>query len=199
MKTPRVKPPPNAFSMVELLVSLAITGLVIVGAGSLWGESSRMFQQLRLRNNQEAVVDDDIAAMEDLAYRYTCCPGTCTIDAAVIAASATCAGQGGDGKPHVGTEYYYFPYYAPIASYQPTPGNIQSVENLCSSGTLVDGLVTALKNAPLTDTSYNKTGIPLKRTVVVDNALLHRIRVDYTGTNLQRSTMLVPTAARWCP
>jgi hypothetical protein len=38
----------------------------------------------------------------------------------------------------------------------------------------------------------------LTRLVVVDNASLHRVRVDYTGTNLQRSSMVVPTAARWC-
>jgi type II secretory pathway pseudopilin PulG len=70
----------NGFSLVEVVVSAAITGLVILGVANLWGQSSKMFQQLRQRNSQEALIEEDIATMEDLAYRYTCCPGSCTID-----------------------------------------------------------------------------------------------------------------------
>jgi type II secretory pathway pseudopilin PulG len=102
----RLPPPANAFSLVEVVVSAAITGLVIMGVARLWGESSQIFQQLRKRNNQEALVEEDIARMEDLAFRYTCCPGSCTTQASTVAASATCKGEGGNGTPAIGTEYY---------------------------------------------------------------------------------------------
>lgn len=177
-------------------MSIAISGLVIVGAASLWGESSRLFQQLRVRNVQEAVVDEDIAVMEDLAYRYTCCPGSCTTDAATISGSLTCRGRDGNGIPSVGTEYYYFPYYPPTASTTP---NITLLEDLCRNGTLVNELVAALRVTPLKDSRLNHSGLPLTRTVVVDNPAAHRVRIDYAATNLKRSTMLVPTEARWCP
>jgi hypothetical protein len=50
-----------------VLVSAAITGLVILGVANLWGQSSQMFQQLRQRNSQEALIEEDTATMEDLA------------------------------------------------------------------------------------------------------------------------------------
>ncbi|MFY7696124.1 MAG: type IV pilus modification PilV family protein [Cyanobium sp.] len=188
----RPPPPANAFSLVEVVVSAAITGLVIIGVARLWGESSQMFQQLRNRNSQEALIEDDIATMEDLAYGYTCCPGSCTINPSIVAASPTCKGEAGNGIPSIGTEYYYFPYYSPLDTSTP---NIDAFEVLCTSGNLVTELASQLAAAPKSNL-FTKLG--LTRTVVVDNKDLHRVRVDYTGTNLQRSTMVVPTAARWC-
>ena len=188
----RPPPPVNGFSLVEVVVSAAITGLVILGVANLWGQSSKMFQQLRQRNSQEALIEEDIATMEDLAYRYTCCPGSCTIDPSVVAASPTCKGEAGNGTPAIGTEYYYFPYYSPTATTTP---NIDAFEVLCTNATLVTALVNQLAAAPKSK-AFTDRG--LTRSVVVDNASLHRVRVDYTGTNLQRSTMVVPTAARWC-
>lgn len=193
--------------MVEMLMSVVITSLVLAVAAGLWAINSRAFQQQRLRNDQEALVDNDIAALEDLAYRYTCCPGTCTTNATTIAASATCKGLNGTGTPKVGTEYYYFPYYAPTAASIP---NITSVQNLCTNGTLVSNLVTALKTAPLTTSNYAQAGQQLTRTVVAedppttgtppaDSSQSHRVRITYTGNNLSRSTIIVPMAARWCP
>jgi type II secretory pathway pseudopilin PulG len=188
----RPPPPANAFSLVEVVVSAAITGLVIIGVARLWGESSQMFQQLKNRNSQEALIEEDIATMEDLAYRYTCCPGSCTIDSATVAASSTCKGEAGNGTPAIGTEYYYFPYYPPLATSTP---NIDAFEALCTNGTLVTQLASQMAAAPKSSL-FTKQG--LTRSVVVDNASLHRVRIDYTGTNLQRSTMVVPTTARWC-
>ena len=188
----RPPPPPNGFSLVEVVVSAAITGLVILGVANLWGQSSKVFQQLRQRNSQEALIEEDIATMEDLAYRYTCCPGSCTTDPSTVAASATCKGEEGSGTPGVGTEYYYFPYYNNTA---PTTPNIDAFRALCINGTLVTELANQMAAAPKSN-AFTERG--LTRSVVVDNASLHRVRVDYTGTNLQRSTMVVPTAARWC-
>jgi type II secretory pathway pseudopilin PulG len=183
----RPPPPANAFSLVEVVVSAAITGLVIIGVARLWGESSQMFQQLRNRNSQEALIEDDIATMEDLAYRYTCCPGFCTTDPSVVAASPTCKGEAGNG-----TEYYYFPYYPPLATSTP---NIDAFEALCTNGTLVTQLASQMAASPKSSL-FTKQG--LTRSVSVDDDDLHRVRIDYTGSNLQRSTMVVPTTARWC-
>lgn len=191
--------PPNGFAMVEMLMSLVISALAIGVAATLWAASSKTFRDQRLRNDQEALVDNDIATMEDLAYRYTCCPGVCTTNAGAISGSTTCRGLGGTGTPQVGSEYYYFPYYSPTAT--PTPA-ITNMENLCRDGTLVNGLVTALQSAPFT----TPTGASLRswqaqptRTVVVDNPFVHRIRIDYSGNNLNRTTIIVPMVARWCP
>ncbi|MFM7169504.1 MAG: prepilin-type N-terminal cleavage/methylation domain-containing protein [Cyanobium sp.] len=199
--------PSNGFAMVEMLMSVVITSLVLAVVAGLWAINSRAFQQQRLRNDQEALVDNDIAAMEDLAYRYTCCPGSCTTNATTISASSTCKGVNGTGTPKVGTEYYYFPYYAANATSWP---NSDAVKILCDNGTLVTQLVTDLKNAPLTTSTYAQTGQQLTRTVVAedppttgtppaDSSQSHRIRITYTGNNFSRSTIIVPMAARWCP
>jgi type II secretory pathway pseudopilin PulG len=197
----RPPPPVNGFSLVEVVVSAAITGLVIMGVARLWGESSQIFQQLRQRNSQEALIEEDIATMEDLAYRYTCCPGSCTIDPSVVAASPTCKGKAGNGTPAIGTEYYYFPYYSPLDTSTP---NIDAFEVLCNNGALATALATELAKAPKTK-AFQDSKQGLTREVSVDDAGLHRVRVDYKGMNpngteiaLQRSTMVVPTAARWC-
>lgn len=190
----RRRHPANGFSLVEVVVSAAITGLVILGVANLWGHSNQMFQQLRQRNSQEALIEDDIAAMEDLAYRYTCCPGSCTTNPSTVNASPTCKGKGPNGTdtPDIGTEYYYFPFYVPTASATP---NIDAFRDLCKNGTLVTALSNQMAAAPKSK-AFTDRG--LTRSVVVDNGSLHRVRIDYTGTNLQRSTMVVPTAARWC-
>ena len=201
---PQLHRPPNGFAMVEMLMSVVITSLVLAVAAGLWGINTRAFQQQRLRNDQEALVDNDIAAMEDLAYRYTCCPGSCTTNATTIAASPTCKGLNGTGTPAVGTEYYYFPYYAPTTSSTSIP-NITSIENLCDNGILVTNLATTLS-------TYAQPGQQLTRTVVAEDpptnvpsppansSQSHRLRITYTGSNnLNRSTIIVPMAARWCP
>ena len=189
----RSPPPANGFSLVEVVVSAAITGLVILGVANLWGLSSQMFQSLRQRNSQEALIEEDIAAMEDLAYRYTCCSGSCTTDPSAVEAAATCKGEGGEGTPAIGTEFYYFPYYDRSDT---TPrSNVSAFGALCTNGTLVTALASQMASAPKSK-AFTERG--LTRSVAVDNGSLHRVRVDYTGTNLQRSTMVVPTAARWC-
>ena len=188
----RSPPPANGFSLVEVVVSAAITGLVILGVANLWGLSSQMFQSLRQRNSQEALIEEDIAAMEDLAYRYTCCSGSCTTDPSAVAASATCKGEEGEGTPAVGTEFYYFPYYNRTDT---SRANVTTLGTLCTNGTLVTALANQMASAPRSQ-AFTDRG--LTRSVVVDNGSLHRVRVDYTGTNLKRSTMVVPTAARWC-
>lgn len=190
----RRPPPPNGFSLVEVVVSAAITGLVILGVANLWGQSSKVFQQLRQRNSQEALIEEDVATMEDLAYRYTCCPGSCTTTSSIVGTSPTCMGEEGNGTPAIGTEYYYFPYYSNTATNTP---NIDAFKDLCKNGTLVTELANQMAAAPKSK-AFTDRG--LTRTVKVDenDKSLHRVRIDYTGTNLQRSTMVVPTAARWC-
>lgn len=196
----------RGFSLVELLVSVVIVGIVLAGLAVPWRIGSTAQQQSRLRNRQEAAIDDDIAAMQDLAYRYTCCPGFCTTDAATIAAAATCKGVGGAGTPAVGSEFYYFPYYAPAAATVPNTdtfaGSIDQAprdavyeDGLCHTGQLVQGLVAAMNAA----NHAELTSADLSRTVVVDDAGQHRIRLSYTGTDLSRVELLVPAVAGWCP
>ena len=199
-------PSSTGFTLVELLVSVAIVALALVGIAGPWGIGSTAFQRSRVRNNQEAAIDDDIAVMEDLAFRYTCCPGSCTTDSAVISAALTCKGVGGVGTPAVGSEYYYFPYYAPAASalanvdafagsVDQSPRDGVYENGACHTGQLVQGLVSVMSAAATTDL----VAADVTRSVVVDDAALHRIRLTYTGTNLSRVVLIVPAVAAWCP
>lgn len=194
------------FSLVELLVAIAIVGVAMIGIGRSWSLSSSTFQQSRDRNNQEAAIDDDLATMEDLAFRYTCCPGSCTTSAAVVAASSTCKGLGGSGTPAVGSEYYYFPYYAPAStsttnadtfagSVDASPRDGIYENGVCHTGALIANLVTAMGAADAARlTSFNVT-----RSVSADAAALHRVRIVYGGSDLQRVVLIVPAVAAWCP
>lgn len=196
----------SGFSLVEILLSVALLGIVLSGLVVSWRISSGAQQNSRAQNLRESVVDADLAVMEDLAFRYTCCPGSCTVDPALIAASATCKGVGGASTPQPGTEYYYFPYYAPAAASLPnveafagrtdqSPRDAVFEDGSCHTGALLDNLVTALTQADRS--ALDDAGVT--RTVAIESAMQHRLRLSYAGPAPIRMVLLVPAVAAWCP
>jgi prepilin-type N-terminal cleavage/methylation domain-containing protein len=169
----------RGFTLVELLVSTVLIGTVlgslavlpqIIGRGSL--ETGR-------RNTSQAAIDANLADLRLLANHFSCCSGNCVTSAA----PANCNGAG-PGNPN---------FYQPPAS---NPTAVAAFATACSTGTLAGTLQTALTSQIATPTQ--PPGIT--RTITVDNADAHRLRIQYTAPgNVERVAILSPVAAAFCP
>lgn len=173
------------FTMVEILIGVVLLLLAASGSAVLITVANRLLGTSTSQSNAQAAIDSDISRARRLAEDYTCCPGSCTADAATITAaraSGKCAGTANDST-------YYFPQQS---------NDVTGFDGVCANGTLTANLITAIQaQGTLSDIS---------RTVTVDDAsdpTSHRIRITYSGTNgnagITRVVKLVPTVAAWCP
>lgn len=173
------------FTLVEILIGVVMLALVASGSAMLITVANRMLGTSTSQNNAQAAIDSDISRVRKLAEDYTCCPGSCTSNAATITTargSGRCLGNANDST-------YYFPQLA---------ADIPAFTTACEAGTLTANLILAIQSiASLPDVT---------RTVMVDdNSDLssHRIRLIYSGTaantGIARVVKLVPTVAAWCP
>lgn len=174
------------FTLIEVVVGVALLAIVASGSAMLITVANSMLSISTSQNNTQAAIDSDISRARKLAEDYTCCPGSCTADAATIAAarsSGKCIGNANDST-------YYFPQQsADVATFTAT----------CVNGTLVNNLITAIQALG------NVSGVA--RTLAIDDSsdpTTHRLRITYSGSNLSNASIirvvkLVPTAAAWCP
>ncbi|MFM7311794.1 MAG: type II secretion system protein J [Cyanobium sp.] len=173
------------FTLLEVVVGIALLALVASGSTLLISVANRMLGTSTTQNNAQAAIDSDISRARKLAEDYTCCPGSCSADAATLSAarsSGRCLGNANDST-------YYFPQQS---------GDVDAFTTSCSNGTITANLITALQGlGTLADVS---------RTVAADDSAdptSHRIRITYSGTGsnagITRVVKLVPTVAGWCP
>lgn len=169
---------PQGFTIVEILVATVLIAIVTSMAAAVMIVSNRATSNSSTMGNAMAAIDNDISLIKTLSERYTCCSGTCTTDPATIAAATTkCEGS-------VGDSVYYFPR-ANNAS------EIASFQALCDSG-LTTNLIAAI--------NAQAQPVGVSRTAVDDgDATARRVRITYTGTNINRVVKVVPTVANWCP
>ena len=161
-----------------LLLVASGSAMLITAANSMLGTSTS-------QNNAQAAMDSDIARARKLAEDYTCCPGSCTTDAAVISAarsSGKCAGNVNDST-------YYFPQQS---------ADVDTFSSACANGTITTNLIASIQ--------AQGTLSGISRTVASDDSTdptSHRIRITYSGSGsasgISRVIKLVPTAAAWCP
>lgn len=175
----------GGFTLIEILVGVALLLLVASGSAMLISVANQMLGTSTSQNNAQAAIDSDISRVRRLSEDYTCCPGSCTADPATIAAARTggkCAGNSNDST-------YYFPQQV---------ADVTSFAAACNAGTVSTNLITAIQALA------SLSGIT--RTVATDDSsdpTTHRIRITYSGTGgnagINRVVKLVPTAAAWCP
>jgi prepilin-type N-terminal cleavage/methylation domain-containing protein len=174
------------FTLIEVVVGVVLLAVVAAGSAVLISVSNSMLTTSTSQSNTQAAIDSDISRARKLAEDYTCCPGSCTANAATIAAARTsgkCIGNANDST-------YYFPQQT---------ADVATFTSACASGTLTTNLITAI------EALGNVSGVT--RTMAVDDSsdpTTHRLRITYSGTNLRNSSIirvvkLVPTAAAWCP
>jgi len=175
----------RGFSLVEVLVSIVILGVLGAGVATILTGGNTALIGTRSTNQLEEAVDQDLARSKDLAFRMTCCSGSCNTDSVRTSPCSI--------DPSSNT--YYIPgkqnYYFPSSTLDTGETAITAFTAKCNKGTLVTELVSLIGNASL------RLGI--SRTFNTSQAASHRLTVVYSGATASRSYTLVPTLAAWCP
>lgn len=190
----------NGFTLAELLVGSTLLAIAVVGAASLMVSSNLTNRRNELSDRHEALIDDDISRVQELARRYTWCTGAATFD------GVQCNSVG------TGREDYYFPDLNSLNG----ATKIQSFVRACTTNTagvtpvrseLINALITELPLAKLTAVNNE-----LVRTAAVPDgpAEAQRILITYANlanadgspspkTTVTRIVLLRPPVADWCP
>lgn len=177
------------FTMVEILIGVVLLVLVASGSALLISAANSMLGTSTSQNDAQAAIDSDISRARKLAEDYTCCPGSCTADAATISTARSngqCLGNANDST-------YYFPQKDTVQN-----PDVTSFSNACANGTVTTNLISAIQALG--------TLSGITRTVAVDDAsdpTSHCLRITYSGSGgaagITRVVKLVPTVAAWCP
>jgi prepilin-type N-terminal cleavage/methylation domain-containing protein len=175
----------SGFSLVEVLVSIVILGALGAGVASILSGGNTALIRTRGTNQLEEAVDQDLARIKDIAFRMTCCSGSCTTE----------TGRSSPCSIDPSTNTFYTPgrqnYYFPDSTLDSGGTAINAFTAKCNNGTLVTELVSLIGNANL------PPGVT--RQFDTTQAASHRLTVTYSGATASRSYTFVPTLAAWCP
>ncbi len=190
----------DGFTMVEALVASVLISIVLLGTSLTLSVSNRANRAARMEQEMQRMIDEDIAAINDLNERYTCCPNTCTVDAAVIDAAkltGVCAPTAVVGGQN---------YYTPVQNVIPNNGTydtpMQGFRDACANGTLTNNLIAEFPPVPTMPVGGNLIRSNLAAALVDTDS--HRLQWTYTGSIngqvvLRRVVNMIPIVASWCP
>jgi type II secretory pathway pseudopilin PulG len=206
--------PANGFSLPEVLIGAVLVALAISGAVALLTSGTLNRNRTGTTDRHAALIDADVANIQELARRYTWCSGSASFS------GANCNGVG------PGSEDYYFPDLDeatgeqcsadPFDNTVPFDAGCTAFRNACLNttappaggllGPLISQIPTDVPAPELADIGVPvNRRVPITRVVAVDNAAAHRLRITYTyndGANptaVRRVVTLVPPVANWCP
>lgn len=183
----------EGFTIIELLIAGVLTALVVGGTATTLIIANRTSSRGGLQTKLETLIDQDLAAIRDLNDRFTCCPGSCTANAATI---ATAVASGSCSTSTAGNQNYYAPNQ-PLGT---ATTATQSFRTACIDATIATSLASEFPAVPAAPSGTTLT----RSTVTQVDAAAHRLQWTYTATvngstAITRVVNLVPTVAAWCP
>lgn len=196
---------PSGFTLIELMVAIAVTAIVVSGTALTWLTATRSSRKGGIDVQLDGLIDEDIARIQDLSNRFTCCPGTCTSDPDAIAAAVT---AGDCSTSAAQNEDYYAPRQTNSATDRVAMRNFRA---LCRNpGGPADAFIAEINNTDrgVPSVPSHQSPLSLRRTEgpSISDAASNRIRIQYEGTDLtsgnvlvRRVVELIPRVANWCP
>jgi prepilin-type N-terminal cleavage/methylation domain-containing protein len=169
----------HGFSLIEILVSAVIIGILGAGVAGILSSGNTAFIRTRGSNLLEQTIDTDLALIKDVAFRMTCCSGSCTTESGT---TAPCTPNTDPGEQN---------FYFPDSDLDTNQSAINNFASMCNSGTLVSSLTGLI----------GESGLPggITREFDTSQASSHRLTVIYSDGSQSRAYTLVPTVAAWCP
>lgn len=202
---PQVPPGERGALLVEALVVSVLVTLAVLGTVGLINISTQQRNRAGQRNQLNAVIDADLAAIENQASQLTCCSGTCTLGIPVgvtPGANSPCA------TANRRDDRFFYPQLddpATAAVNEPT-----AVDAICAEPNqgIISNAVLAQFNAIVPNADLTASGgvrQPIVRLNAVQNQLGNQniLQVSYTDANqggaVVRVAHVLPAMARFCP
>lgn len=186
----------SGFTLVEILVGTVLLSIIAAGVAAIMAGGNTTSRQAGLQTQLDALIDQDLANIQSLNERYTCCPGSCTADAGTISAGVA-AGNCSVNTP--GNENYYSPNQVDTSPTSPTTATT-AFRTACTNRTVTTNFISQMPTLP-----SSPAGTTLTRTTPQQiGSSGHLLQWTYTGsiggnTAVTRVVNLTPIVAAWCP
>lgn len=190
----------EGFSLAELVLAGSLMAAVLGGAATALLVANNSSSRQGNLSRVDSLIDQDLAAIQALDRRFSCCTGNpCTANAATIAASASCRNAAGSAV-NPGDENYYSPLQSDTSGSNPADTqDMQRFKAACANGGIASTFQGLLPTLPTAEAPA-----ALSRSVDVHNATTNLLRITYTGSISgsrvsTRVVNMIPIAAHWCP
>lgn len=171
----------QGFTLVEIIIAIAIFALAVMTTASIFGGTSKMIRDSKTNNELARLVDEDFAYVLQSNERLTCKANACVLNTSDTNRNS------------------YFPDVPSSGAPTPTQQtNIDFFQAVCTSTDIATGFASRLNSLiqPPSDSRITRTitSAPL-------NGPSHLYTITYTNSTgqLLRQNHLVPTTVSWCP
>jgi len=178
----------QGFSLLEPLLASVILAIVTAGTAMMLMSANRLSTKADAIDNVEWNINTDLASLQRLSRRLTCCSGSCLVQIpSNYGSTKSCAVNNPDD------DRYFFPQLDDAAT--ASINEPSAVDNLCAdanNATFMAPLKTAI------DSMASPSSLTRTTTIKAD----HTLEVAYIETSTQqvrRVALIVPPMAYWCP
>jgi len=178
----------QGFSLLEPLLASVILAIVTSGTAMMLMSANRVSTKADAVDNIEWNINSDLAVIQRLSRRFTCCSGSCLVQIPTSYGSTkACAVNNPDD------DRYFFPQLDdPSTATINEPSAIDSLCEDSNNTTFMTPLETAI------DSTAIPSGLTRTTTIKAD----HTLEISYADTTSQqvrRVALIVPPMAFWCP
>lgn len=197
---PRVNPGEQGALLVEALVVSVVVTLALLGTIGLINISTQQRNRAGERNQLNAAIDADLAAIEDRSADLTCCSGACTLG---IPGGTTPGPTSPCATDNRRDDRYFYPQ---LDSDPASEGSeAQTVDATCDGVGILAGVLDQFTAIPLNADLVASGGGRAIALLGNTNRDQNILQVTYTDNNAAdpnapvRVARVVPPMARFCP
>jgi prepilin-type N-terminal cleavage/methylation domain-containing protein len=181
----------RGFSLTEVMVAGVVGSVIITSVAGMNKISQKTIETASKQEQAEAAVNSDINIIRQKMGAYTWCAGQGSIEP--NADRGRCRK---DVSKRGQIEYYSPNHNTPDAAKNPTDRD--KFKNACqdissSRNTFLSSLITSINSQSL------PSSLGVTRTVTINDVRAKRLQITYSGDTVNRSLLMTPTVAAWCP
>lgn len=183
----------GAALLIELIIASVMVITAFAMAMALTNNTALNSKQTNTVGNRESIVNADIALLRNLASRYSFCDGV----GSTTPSGSSCRKSGNPDSDYKSEDYYYPDNPDDSGALTNEQRNFHSACAAEPGFDLTANLITAMKASTSYASDLSSAGI--SRSISLENADAHRLQVRYTGPKVDRTVLITPTVAAWCP
>lgn len=181
------------FSLTEVMISAAVGAVILTSVAGMNNVSNRTILDAGQQESVEAAINSDLDMIRQKMISYTWCSGTGTIGPVNPDPNNPCTKK---LSAKTSNEYYF-----PKMASPPTATDIANRDAFyaaCNQTNTTDNsflapLIASINSQTLAGTSG------LTRQVAISDGSAKKLLITYSSSTVQRSVLLTPTVASWCP